>query len=146
MGQIYATLELINSWELESARRGLVDQDEIKRMQVEMLVDTGSVNMCINETICSLLQLPIVGKRKGTLADGTIVECAVAGPIEVHFKNRTCNISATVLPGDTECLLGAIPLEEMDIMIDPRRRELIVNPEHPEYAIYNLRSIFPYKE
>ena len=141
MGLVQATLELINSWELENVRRGLMDQDEVKRMQVDMLVDTGSVYMCINETVREQLNLSVIDKRKGQFADGRIVEYDVVGPIEVRFKNRKCIASAMVLPGDSECLLGAIPLEDMDIMVNPYRRELIVNPEHPNYAQLKLKQI-----
>ena len=44
-----------------------------------------------------------------------------------------------VLPGDSEPLLGAIPLEEMDVLIDPLRQELIVNPEHPDMAVLKMK-------
>ncbi len=142
MGQIHATLELMNAWEAENVRRGLMDIDEVKKMPVEMLVDTGSLYMCINENICEILGLSIVDKRKSKLADGSIIECNVAGPIAVYFKNRMCTITATVLPGDNECLLGAIALEEMDIMINPVRQELVVNPEHPDYPVFRLSSVF----
>lgn len=144
MGFVYATIELINGRELANVRYGLMDQDLVKRLPVEMLVDTGSISMCINETICEALNLSvdIVDKRKFSLADGSIIECPLVGPIEVRFKNRSCVVSAVVLPGDTECLLGAIPLEAMDVLIDPNRRELIVNPEHPDYAVLALRSVF----
>jgi len=141
MGLVQATIELINSWELESVRRGLMGQDEVKRIHVEMLVDTGSVYMCINETVREQLNLSVIDRRKGQLADGSIVEYDVVGPIEVRFQNRKCTATAMVLPGDSECLLGAIPLEDMDIMVNPSRRELIVNPEHPYYAQVKMKQL-----
>lgn len=68
------------------------------------------------------------------MANGEIVEYDVVGPLEVKFKNRRCNLEAMVLPGDSEMLLFAIPLEDMDILIHPYRQELIVNPDHPYFA------------
>jgi len=65
----------------------------------------------------------------------------VVGPIMVKFKNRTATCSALVLAGNSEPLLGAIPLEEMDVLIHPQRQELIVNPEHPYYAQLNLKQV-----
>jgi clan AA aspartic protease len=141
MGLVQATLELINSWELENVRRGLMGQDEVKRIYVEMLVDTGSVCMCINETVREQLNLSVVDRKKGQLADGRIVECDVVGPIEVRFQNRKCIATAMVLSGDSECLLGFIQLEDMDIMVNPDRRELIVNPEHPNYARLKMKQL-----
>lgn len=139
MGVIYAEITLINAGDLEMARRHIIGEEEVKRITVNMLVDTGSVYMCINESVQAQLQLSVVEKRKGQLADGRIVEYDVVGPIEVRFKNRRCVVDAMVLPGDNELLLGAIPLEDMDVLIHPYRQELIVNPEHPYFAQMKLK-------
>ena len=139
MGLVYADIELINAIDLGLARRYKIGEEEVKRLHVNMLVDTGSVYMCINETVQEQLRLDIIEKRKGQLADGRVVEYDVVGPIEVRFKNRRCVVDAMVLPGDNELLLGAIPLEDMDIMVHPYRRELIVNPEHPHFAQMTLK-------
>jgi len=117
MGLIYTDIELINAIDLALARRHIIGEEEIKRMHVNMLVDTGSVYMCINETVQEQLQLSVVEKRKGQLADGSVVEYDVVGPIEVRFKNRRCVVDAMVIPGDSELLLGAIPLEDMPVPI-----------------------------
>jgi hypothetical protein len=74
MELIYATITLINGDDLSLVRRNLMDKDEVKQMRVEMLVDTGRVYMCINENIQAQLQIPVVEKRKGQLADRSIVE------------------------------------------------------------------------
>ncbi|MDI9364259.1 MAG: clan AA aspartic protease [Flavobacterium sp.] len=139
MGVIYAEITLINAINLEMARRHIIGEEEVKRITVNMLVDTGSVYMCINENVQAQLQLSVVEKRKGQLADGRIVEYDIVGPIEVRFKNRRCVVDAMVLPGDNELLLGAIPLEDMDVLIHPYRQELIVNPEHPYFAQMKLK-------
>ena len=146
MGLIYADIELVNAIDLGLARRFKIGEEEIKRMTVKMLVDTGSVYMCINETVREQLDLAILEKRKAQLADGSIVEYDVAGPIEVKFKNRRCVVDALVIPGNNEMLLGAIPLEDMDILVHPHRQELIVNPEHPYYAQMTMKSVFKLKK
>ncbi len=74
--------------------------------------------MCINETVQEQLQLDIIEKRKGQLADGRVVEYDVVGSIEVRFENRRCVV---------------------DVMVHPYRRELIVNPEHPHFAQMTLK-------
>lgn len=139
MGLIYANIELINGEDLALARNHYLDANEIKRLQVTMLVDTGSVYLYINETIQEMLQLPVVDKRRGQLADGRIVEYDVVAPLEVRFKNRRCTTSAMVLPGNNEPLLGAIPMEDMDVVIIPERQELDVYPDHPDYALLSLK-------
>ena len=139
MGVVYADIELMNAIDLGLAKRHQIGEEEVKRMYVNMLVDTGSVYMCINETVQEQLQLTLVEKRKGQLADGSVVEYDVVGPIEVRFKNRRCVVDAMVISDDNELLLGAIPLEDMDVLIHPYRRELIVNPDHPYFAQMKLK-------
>lgn len=73
------------------------------------------------------------------VADGRVVEYAVVGPIDVRFANRKATCSAFVLPGDSEPLLGVIPIEEMDVLIHPRRQELVVNPDHPNYVVIKMK-------
>jgi hypothetical protein len=67
-----------------------------------------------------------------------VVEYDVVGPVNVRFANRMATCDAFVLPGDSEPLLGAIPMEEMDVLIHPFRQELVVNPEHPDGAVLRI--------
>jgi clan AA aspartic protease len=139
MGLVTTEIELINGGDLEMVRRNLMDKDEVKRMWVTALVDTGAIMLCINEHIQAQLQFPVVDKRKAQLANNEIVECDVVAPVEIRFKNRSTTCRAMVLPGNSEVLLGAIPLEDMDVIINPQRQELIVNPEHPYFAQMKIK-------
>ncbi len=141
MGLVYADIELINADDLALARHHVIGEEEVKRLNVNMLVDSGAYFMAINETIQSQLELPFIEKRKAVMADGSIVEYNVVGPIEVKFKNRRCSVDAFVLQGNNEPLLGAIPMEDMDVLIHPLRNELIVNPEHPYYAVMKMKGL-----
>lgn len=141
MGLIYAEIELINGEDLVLARRNIIGEEEIKRMRINALVDTGSYMLAINETIQAQLQLPVVEKRKAQLANGHVVECDVVAPVELRFRNRQTTCRAMVLPGDSEPLLGAIPLEDMDVLIDPLRQELVVNPDHPYFAQMKMKEL-----
>ena len=64
MGLVYADIELINAEDVALARRYVIGEDEIKKINVSMLVDTGAYNLCINESIQEQLQLPFIEKRK----------------------------------------------------------------------------------
>ena len=111
MSSIYADIELINAEDLGLARKYIISDEEVKKLQLNILVDTGSYNLCINETIQSQLDLPFLEKRKGQLADGSIHEYDLVVPIVLKFKNRQTVCNALVLSGDNEPLLGAIPLK-----------------------------------
>ena len=139
MGLVYADIELINTVDFENARRHIIGDEEVRSLRINMLVDSGAYMMAINETIQSQLELPFIEKRKVQVADSRVVEYDVVGPVNVRFANRKATCSAFVLPGDSEPLLGAIPMEEMDVLIHPLRQELIVNPEHPNYAVLKMK-------
>ena len=117
MGLVYADIELINADDLALVRRSMMDKDEVKRMHINMLVDSGAYMMAINESIQEQLQLPFIEKRKSIMADGSIVEHSVVGPIVVKFQNRQAVCNAVVLQGSNEPLLGAIPMEEMPVRL-----------------------------
>ncbi len=141
MGYVHAEIELTSCEDKTLARNFIIGEDEIRNIRVTMLVDSGAYMMCINENIQSVLQLPFIEYRTYQLANGEWDSREVVGPIHVKFANRQAICSALVLPEDSEPLLGAIPMEEMDVLIHPKRQELVVNPEHPEYAVLKLSGI-----
>lgn len=137
MGLTYANIQLQNGNDVSDYNRKRIGEDEIRQMDIRALVDTGAVIMAINETIREALDLPIIGKRPSQLADGTRIELPVVGSIMIKYLDRWCITSALLLPDDQEALLGAIPLEEMDLYIHPARNELLV--VHPEGPVMSLK-------
>lgn len=80
MGLVYADVELINSADLEMARRQIIGTEEVRRLRISMLADSGAYMMAINENIQSQLELPFIEKRKAVMADGSVQEFEVVGP------------------------------------------------------------------
>jgi clan AA aspartic protease len=101
-------------------------------LDVEARVDTGAVHLCLPEHIQIQLGLEEIDKKEIALADGRRKLVAYVGPVELHFKNRIGFAGALVL-GD-EVLLGAIPMEDMDLIVVPRTRSLDFNPMSPNVA------------
>ena len=145
MGLIYADVELFNADDLSLAYSNFINKDEVRALRVEnILVDTGALMLTINEPMQAHLKCRVLGKRIVELADGQQQECDIVGPIELRFKNRSSVCRAIVLPGDCEPLLGALPLEEMDVLIDPLKQRLIVHPLRPDQALIRIPSVrFP---
>jgi len=133
MGLVYAEIDLISVDDLVLHRRGYLDENKIKQVKVKALVDSGAYMLAINENVRAQLDLPVIEKQFG------LIEFDVVGPVEVRFENRSTTVRAVVLPGSSEILLGAIPMEDMDVLIDPKRQKLIVNPEHPYVATKHLK-------
>lgn len=132
IGLIYAEIELISGDDLALHRRGYIKEEDIKRIKVSALVDSGAEMLAINEQVKDLLNLFVLDTQRAELADGSKVELEVVGPVEIRFANRRASVDAIVLPGNVQILLGAIPMEEMDVLADAKRQQLIVNPEHPD--------------
>ena len=85
--------------------------------------------LCIPEHIAIQLDLEMESKREVTVADGRSMKVPYVGPIKVGFRDRFCYVGALVL-GD-EVLLGAVPMEDMDLVLSPGRREITVDPSSP---------------
>ena len=126
MGLTYATLKLTNLFSHQS-------------VEVDALVDTGATFMCVSEEIALQLGFDIteVGRQVVTLADGHQRKVPKIAPIEIAFGNRTYVTEAVVL--GNEALLGVIPMEAMDLIVDPRQQILIANPRHPNYPVASAK-------
>lgn len=105
---------------------------ELESVEIDALADTGAVHMCIPPHIQLQLQLEETDKKEVSLADGSRKLVPYVGPIELRYKNRVGFAGALVM-GD-QPLLGAIPMEDMDLIVIPRTREVVVNPESPNIA------------
>ena len=102
---------------------------ELEPIEVKALADTSAMHLCIPEHVAIQLELVEQEKREVTLADSSKRLLSYVGPIEVKFNNRRCFVGAMVI-GD-EVLLGAIPMEDMDLIVRPMTREVLVNPTSP---------------
>ena len=175
MGLTYAEIEIANAGEIYLAQKGYILPENVKKITVKALVDSGAYSnpksvvifpsisthpnppltkgrarvgfyilianhlrllymLAINESIKRPLDLPKLEEQIAELADGSKLKLEIVGPVEVRFENRSTTCRAMVLSGDTEVLLGAIPVEDMDVLIDPRQQRLIVNPASPYLA------------
>jgi clan AA aspartic protease len=114
---------------------------EAEELEVEVIAASGALHLCITEHVRSQLKLAAVGTREATLADGRRVLVPYVGPVEVRFGNRIGYTGALVM-GDV-CLLGAIPMEDLDLVIVPKTRRLEINPDSPDIAATVAKDIEP---
>jgi clan AA aspartic protease len=139
MGLIYADLTLVNYADLANSENGFITKDKVRSVKVNAMVDTGCENFTINESVFQQLGLHEEWREPFEMADGTIAELPVSGGISIFFENRQTIVHAAVVPGNTDVLLGAIPMQSMDVLIDPRQEKLVVNPLHPMRAQHKLK-------
>ncbi len=105
---------------------------DLAAVEVVALVDTGALHLCIPEHVRIQLKLDAIDEKEVTLADGSKRLVPYVGPVEIKFKNRTGFAGALVL--GTQVLLGAIPMEDMDLIVIPKTRTVDVNPDSPNIA------------
>lgn len=105
---------------------------ELQPMVVKALVDTGAVTLCIPEHVALQLRFDELEKREVTIADGTRKWVPYVGPVQTTFGNRGSFCGAMVM-GNT-VLLGAIAMEDMDLVISPKHQRVEVNPDSPNFA------------
>jgi clan AA aspartic protease len=118
MGITYAELMLANPV-----------RPDLSPVTCPALADTGAIHLCIPMHVALQLGLDTLEQREVTLADGSKKLVPYVGPVSLRFANRQCFVGALVM-GD-EVLLGAIPMEDMDLVVVPMRREVMVNPASP---------------
>jgi clan AA aspartic protease len=121
MGLVTAKLQLTNP--RDSA---------LASIEVEALADTGSVFLCIPEHVRLQLKLEVLEHREVTLADGSHLTVPYAGPVMLRFKTRAGFVGALVM--GNQVLLGAIPMEDLDLVVKPASRSVDVNPDSPNIA------------
>jgi clan AA aspartic protease len=124
MGTVYAEIILKNATDVNNIQRGYITEKEVRETTVRALVDTGAGTLVINEEVRQTLGLETKGMRRAELADGAKQVYKVTEPVEIHWKDRITACQALVLPGAADVLLGAIPLEDMDLIVDPAGQEL----------------------
>jgi clan AA aspartic protease len=127
MGLVYADITLSNARHLD-----------LRPMQATALVDTGAFHLCIPEHIVTQLKLETIETREVEFGDGKKGVFPYVGPILLKFDNRQAFCGAMVL--GNEVLLGAIPMEDLDVIVHPKLQKLMVNPENPNMACGKVKK------
>ena len=125
MGEVRTEVTLVNIGDQEVANRGYMPQEQVRRLTVNAVVDTGAWTLVINEAIREKLGLRVEEPLDTTVAGGGKVPSQVTEEVRICWKNRNASCEAAVLPDETEVLLGALPLEAMDLTVNPKRKEVV---------------------
>jgi clan AA aspartic protease len=141
MGTVMTKLAMWNNTDLEDANRGLVPPNAVRSVTLEALVDTGAMTLVIPEEAARALGLSLIGHRPATLADGTKRQIPVMGALRIEILGRQMICDALVTPAGTTALIGQIPLEELDLIVDPGSREARVrSPDGPPAWLLRLAA------
>ena len=112
---------------------------ELSPVETQALADTGAVHLCIPQHVALQLKLEEYDRKEAVIVDGSRRVVPYMGPLEVRFKNQVVLGGALVF-GD-QVLLGAIPMEDMDLVVLSRGRRVDVNPESPNIAVSTVKAV-----
>jgi clan AA aspartic protease len=125
MGFIETEIALVNAGDEEDVKRGYISIDKVRKETVLATVDTGAMSLILTEELYQKLGLSQVGDINANLADGRRLPCKVTSSVVIFCQNRRTAVEAVVIPGAKKVLLGVLPLEGMDLIIDPKKQTLV---------------------
>ena len=128
MGRVIAKVRLTNLGDLIVRERKL-SKDKPRSVEVETLVDTGATELCLRLDVIRALGLKKLKTVPVSTAAGR-VQVGRYEPVHLELLDRFGNFDVVEVPENVPNLLGQIPLEHMDLVVDPKRRRVIPNPEH----------------
>jgi len=139
MGYVNTQITLKNIRDIFKAKEGIIKEPEIRKATINVMVDTGSTMLVINEQLFGQLGLDVMGEREITLANDTKEICKLTEPVEIHWENRSVAMSALVVEDASEFLLGVLPLEGMDLMVDTVNQKLV--GVHGDHLVYLAKTL-----
>ncbi len=139
-GEVRAECVLENAADVSFAKRGLIKNEDVKRLNLSMLVEPGSVMVVLPPHVVETLSLDVSDdKAIVEYGDGTRGELMQAGPLTIRYGNRSATITCLVGPPRVEALFGRIPLAMMDHIVDARQQKLTPRPESPFLPTLKLK-------
>ena len=138
MGRVVTEATIENLEDLWRERRGTIPPDQVRRVMVpDALVDTGAALLSLPSRLIRQLGLNEQFRRRVTSSVG-IAETGVYDAVRLTIQGRSCTMDVMEVPDDVPVLIGQLPLEHLDFVIDPRSRTLVGNPAHGGEHMYEL--------
>lgn len=130
MGRVVIEATVENLEDLWEAKRGLRATAEVRRLHlVDALVDTGATTLSLPSRMIRQLGL---AKRaeKQVITGAGLTRAGLYDAVRLTIAQRDCTVDVIEVPDESPVLIGQIPLEMLDFVVDPRSRRLIGNPAH----------------
>jgi predicted aspartyl protease len=132
-------ITLANARDVGNVREGLIADTKIRKITIEAVPDTGAWTLVINEETRQKLGLAIEGSIASTLADGSTTTYNQTEAIKIQWKDRSTTQQALLVPEADDILLGALPLEALDLMVDPVNERLA--GVHGDQPLHRLKEL-----
>ena len=134
-------LTLENIWDLGDAEKGIIRPDEVRRVEVEALVDTGATMLVLPADVVAKLGVTIRDRKTVRMAGGSLTEAGRVTGLRIEILGRDMTGDALVVPAGATPLIGQMQLESLDLIVDPRSQEVRTNPRSPDVHIYDMLGL-----
>jgi len=136
MGYVNTQITLKNMKDIFKAEQGIIQEPEIRKATVDVMVDTGTSMLVINKQLFQQLGLNAIGEREITLANDAREMCKLTEALEINWEDRSVIMSALVVDNVPDLLLGVLPLEGMDLIVDTVNQKLVgAHGKQPVYRV-----------
>ena len=130
MGRVVTDVTIENAGDLWAVRNGLKSVDQVRRVTVtDALVDTGAITPALPKRLLQQLGLAKVADKRARSSVGS-TNVAIYEAVRLTIQGRDATVDVMEVPDDVPVLIGQVPLELMDLVVDPHDRRLIGNPAH----------------
>jgi len=133
IGRFSVEIELANYDDLARARAGVISETQVRRVTLRGVVDTGPTRLVIPQAVADRLGVRTSGRTSVRYADGRVAQRQLATDLFLTFGDRSSLFSAVVEPDRDSALIGAIVLEELDLIADCTRQSLA--PRDPKQIV-----------
>jgi predicted aspartyl protease len=130
VGKVLVSARIENAADLYEAHKGRLPDDQVRRIEVsDAQVDTGASHLGMPRRLIDQLDIPQIssGRAKTT---GGLRTFSIYGPVRLTIQGRTCSVDVAEVADECPVLIGYIPLENLDFVVDPKNQRLIGNPDH----------------
>jgi clan AA aspartic protease len=141
MGKIMTKVKLTNRVDEWAASRGLLPPDQVRTIEVAALVDTGATTLVLPADVCRKLGLTEVDRRRVRYADGRVGRVPRVTDLRIEILGRDMVCEALVEAEGTTPLIGQIPLEALDLVVNPKTGDLMPDPESPDAPLLDLLRV-----
>ena len=137
MGEVRVHVKLSNGMDLGMFRRGLITQEQVRSANLEAVVDTGAVRLCMPIDMMEKLGLQVVRRINVQMTGDQTQSVEMTEGVDVEILDRLVTEAFLVL--GSEVLIGQTALEATDLLVDCNRQQVIPNPAHPNSAVIRIR-------
>ncbi len=139
MGEIKETIRLENTEDRAVARRGYIEEDEVRAVEIEAIADTGARTLALPQDVIERIGVRQQGEVKVSFADDRREMLPIVGPITITVAGRSTVVDAIALPAGSEALIGQIVFERLDLVADCVEERLVPSPDSPHFPELSLR-------